>query len=470
MSVMIPRKEFSISVAIQFQESTVDEFRIVPSQIGNKIYQVGQLMTKPFEREMDLATRLFHPTPGIVKDESEKSWKDTAIRVLHALEVCTLIIPIVTGILALLGLALRAIVTAVSRPDALLLRNDKVAYKEGIDDEIHLMTYNTALMPKFVCNLNETRDPTKRAQEIADAIQAEGDHMPDVICFQEVFDSRSAKVLVEGLTACYPDIVYNVAPTEFGLNSGLVIASKYDIDKIDFKGFSNLKSEDWLSSKGLLGVALDLGGSQSARVYTTHLQAKSGEKYEQIRNDQLSAIQDWMVKDKTPTFCCGDFNFKDETKMELGDLKNAFYADHIIGNGVRDTQMSAAPFAKDVEGTAMSEPQGSWYCREDLPQASWGTLQWDQVRTVDKLSEKGPKAMQDIIFAPLDTISSTQVRNLGPNMYYRSGMSDHLPISLLTTRTEQESESDNAFSFSSIDEDWQEYANLRQEANDSDEW
>ena len=81
----------------------------------------------------------------------------------------------------------------------------------------------------------------------------------DFVCFQEVFDYRAAKKLVNALHGWFGHIVYDVGidswrTNRFLMNSGLVVASRYPIVDIAFECFAECQNEDTAVSKGLLMI------------------------------------------------------------------------------------------------------------------------------------------------------------------------------------------------------------------------
>ena len=77
------------------------------------------------------------------------------------------------------------------------------------------------------------------------------------MCFQEVFDYRAAKKLVDALHGWFGHIVYDVGidswqTNRFLMNSGLVVASRYPIVDVAFECYKESQNEDKAVSKGLL--------------------------------------------------------------------------------------------------------------------------------------------------------------------------------------------------------------------------
>ncbi|GAB1601922.1 sphingomyelin phosphodiesterase 3-like [Argonauta hians] len=149
----------------------------------------------------------------------------------------------------------------------------------------------------------------------------------DFVCFQETWNRDLAKKLLHKIHSVFPYIVYDVgvmamASNRFLLNSGLMVASKYPIEDVDFKWFKWSTLACKFSGKGLLMVKVFLGEDNDGRravgyVHNTHLQAYEGD--EKILDKQLNDIVEWSTTFQKETlkegedvkfdFLCGDFNF-----------------------------------------------------------------------------------------------------------------------------------------------------------------
>jgi hypothetical protein len=277
-----------------------------------------------------------------------------------------------------------------------------------------------------------------------------------------VFDKKASGHLLEKLKDNYSDIVYNVAPSEIGLNSGLAIASKFPILEINFRKFKNLAGEDALSNKGLLKVIVDLGDGKSATIYNTHLQAKTGEKYDKIRRVELRQIQKWISADNnTPTtdstynnqgvFFMGDLNLsvadekgeiKEDHSYEKGvsalgeEFYNSYYQTHDLETAKRNKNSTPIFIDTDQPKSLLrsrKEPTGTWYeGAGSNNRNSWGSSTW----------QDSPKVANNciydhqFIFDPHKEnrwASHAEIRHLTPiaNTSQYSGLSDHLPMSVI---------------------------------------
>ena len=142
----------------------------------------------------------------------------------------------------------------------------------------------------------------------------------DVNCLYEVFDLHSAFYLTEKLkNAGYSHIYYNIGPRGIGVSSGIFIASKYEIDNLEFSEFEKdlLVGTTKNANKGF--VTFDLLSSEKpfARVFATHLQHSDQPAYptkEEInaRNGQMELIMQKIRKQgNICTILTGDLNLDD---------------------------------------------------------------------------------------------------------------------------------------------------------------
>ena len=81
----------------------------------------------------------------------------------------------------------------------------------------------------------------------------------DFICCQESFDRDCAKLLVREFHKIFPWVVYDVGICGIkanlcGLNSGLMVASRYPVLDVDFKQFGTKTGLDHICDKGLLMI------------------------------------------------------------------------------------------------------------------------------------------------------------------------------------------------------------------------
>ncbi|WP_257288295.1 MULTISPECIES: endonuclease/exonuclease/phosphatase family protein [unclassified Endozoicomonas] len=439
------------------------------NRFGRGCHYVGRFLSRPVSLVANSATKLFaHDRPGKSNTpaEGEKRKQNVPLwarKVARATAVTLFLVPSLA--LGALGFSLRMIGN-LFRNEISLIQSTVPPAIYNPERGLHLMTYNTGLMPSFIRNLNDLRSSQQRSHEIAEALTRNPDATPDVVCFQEAFDQQATKQLCKDLSGHYHHIVHSVAPRETGLSSGLAIASKYPVKEATFRPFSDLAAEDQLANKGLLRIVLDLGNDKTAVVYNTHLQAKDGQTYEAIRYNELLQIRAWVQEDSDNdrrnnihhhgTFLMGDLNSArsdeqgrvsknsefENAMMALGTgFSNSYYDTHDEENDTRLVDRSESFFVNSdqasIEPEDRREPDGTWYLGAgNRMHQPWGSRRWKDHPEVAR------QCIYDFQMVHGDTekkwASHTEIRQLGldVNNDLESGLSDHLPVSVIYREAE----------------------------------
>ncbi|XP_072013767.1 sphingomyelin phosphodiesterase 3-like [Amphiura filiformis] len=168
----------------------------------------------------------------------------------------------------------------------------------------------------------------------------------DFVCFQEVFDYRAAKKLVNGLHGWFGHIVYDVGidsweTNRFLMNSGLVVASRYPIVDVAFECYKQSQNEDRAVSKGLLMIKVHIGQTREGNpivgfIAVTQLQVAQENN---IRSLQMDSILTWMTSfhsnsDKIEPgamelvafdVLCGNFNFDNMSPGDMPDWSHPIF-------------------------------------------------------------------------------------------------------------------------------------------------
>lgn len=187
---------------------------------------------------------------------------------------------------------------------------------------VRVLTLNIKGLPNFY-----DKTSRERTRELVPLLLKEN---PDVICLQEVFDADVRKIIVDGLSVNYPEIISNFKFQNRGVkkifnwlgSSGLMIISKYEISWHQYLPFKYVGGPDTLSWKGVLAAKIVLysGISQiSFIIFNTHLNANSNtlitKKFldnDIFRKKQLRFINSFvMSQEHDNIIICGDFNIKD---------------------------------------------------------------------------------------------------------------------------------------------------------------
>jgi hypothetical protein len=264
-----------------------------------------------------------------------------------------------------------------------------------VNSKVTMTSFNVGMLPGWVNSAQRigsaiarvftTSDqylasPSERAPKVAARLLARGD---PIVSIQELFCPSATTILTNDMQENY-HIVHRVEDKSASfmergfINSGLFFATLYPIEEegIKFHKFTNLGAEDAGADKGLLRVPV-LHPAKKMIVYSTHLQAKSGEKYTQIRKDQLESIVRIIAEDQqknpdVPIFLLGDLNvsysdLKGQKCPEGSCLESSFFAHfhdlYLTDHNQRGerTNGSARYLEEDMATTDLGEPTGSFY-------------------------------------------------------------------------------------------------------------
>jgi len=168
---------------------------------------------------------------------------------------------------------------------------------------------------------------SERLDDIASLIKEKD---PDVVCLYEVHEIDSAYELLNRLKGEYAHFYIDIGPNFLEMNSGLFVASKFEVKDPEFKPFQYLEMQDQIN-KGYFEFKVVDGEKIISKIYTTHLQPYRKKVDEKIRKKEIEEIiQDIQLEmeenQKYPVIVCGDLNIP-WNSMEYVDsqLKEFFY-------------------------------------------------------------------------------------------------------------------------------------------------
>ena len=176
----------------------------------------------------------------------------------------------------------------------------------------------------------------------------------EIICLQEVFHQNSRELIEQILKGEYPFVASNFGKTSLNtdLGSGLLVASKFNIEKSEFVAFGNGVGSDKDIDRGVLAVKLDVSSlreNTSLYVVNTSLQrspdGSSGwqglqnkeELAQKTREQQLAVVkglidklaEEEKVKLKNTAFVlCGSFSVVAEEIIV--DTKQMWMQSHLL--------------------------------------------------------------------------------------------------------------------------------------------
>lgn len=243
--------------------------------VGHQLTKPGSWWLKGFAR-----VSLLDLNPGWWGQKAtvflEKLYR-TALVICGIVTLPFIILPV------LLGAALRSI-ASLSKRDFIYIKPDHSLERDA--PSIKALSFNALLMPEFLVVRNKQRPTMERVHEIAYAILQT---KADIVSLQEVFHTEAAEILAQKLRKEGYHVVYNVGHRTLKLNSGLFIASKTQLDDIQFFEHPSWKTgADQHANKGLLLATTYIDGKKYV-IANTHL--NGGGSKDEFRAYNSRALQ-----------------------------------------------------------------------------------------------------------------------------------------------------------------------------------
>jgi len=200
----------------------------------------------------------------------------------------------------------------------LLVVSSAISAKET---KLRVLSWNIKMLPRQY-NLAIKHFPLKRINLISEQILSDS---IDVVCFQELFDTKANKRMKEQLLKQFPFVIgpANESKSIFRLSSGVIFYSRYPIRKLETVEFSDCQEDDCVAKKGALLIEADVNGKK-IQLLGTHMNASGGE---QVKINQLKQIQKLIEKHSKngiPQLICGDFNIR-KTDRKLYQMMLDFF-------------------------------------------------------------------------------------------------------------------------------------------------
>lgn len=142
----------------------------------------------------------------------------------------------------------------------------------------------------------------------------------DVVCLYEIFDAKAGFNLSPALrNAGYKHVSFNFGARAVGASSGIMIASKYEIEDLTFTPFpvDSLVGRTKNCTKGVVGFDLVSNGQKFASVFATHLQHSEEPMFPTVEEVQARQMQMEIIADKVnqvagrTVLVTGDLNLDD---------------------------------------------------------------------------------------------------------------------------------------------------------------
>ena len=259
--------------------------------VATAVDWLGHQLTYTTSLMLEEAVKIVRPFKAGFQDQCCASFDEICVRVAR---VALCIVFSWTLLLGIVGAGLR-LLASLARREFTYIHPTNESIPENRVNQITVRTFNTGMMPECVSIMNGLRPTRDRIIEVAESILEKED---DVICMQELFHTEAADYLANQIKTKFPYIVYNVAPRSFGINSGLMIASKFPIVNTDFWVHKNRGGFEELSNKGTLAVTIQPSKNQTVVLFNSHLTSDApksdafpeGEK--SYRENQIAQIKE----------------------------------------------------------------------------------------------------------------------------------------------------------------------------------
>lgn len=161
---------------------------------------------------------------------------------------------------------------------------------------LSVFTLNTCFMPGGMSlAFGGVAPASERVNSIAKKIlQVDS----DVVCLQEAHDEAAVLALYEKLKGRYSHFYVNIGPsTTFDLNSGLFIASKFEVKNFHFERFEQTLGNQKKVKKGFVDFDLYAKEKPIAHIFNTHLMPSKEDSAPSLAEQQTRSAQlDQIVK------------------------------------------------------------------------------------------------------------------------------------------------------------------------------
>jgi endonuclease/exonuclease/phosphatase family metal-dependent hydrolase len=137
----------------------------------------------------------------------------------------------------------------------------------------------------------------------------------DIILLQECFDNRFIDAAQDRLANKYPHSILPDRPHWYKLSNGLMILSKYRLEKKENIVFKKLSQADIFAAKGAVLAKVHID-TQSLYIINTHLQADyESNRYQDLRRKQLQHIKKELIEphidSNAKLLVAGDLNIEE---------------------------------------------------------------------------------------------------------------------------------------------------------------
>lgn len=176
---------------------------------------------------------------------------------------------------------------------------------------LSLLTLNAGLL-RF---LGDRFQPAPHVQARAEALPAALlDSGADVIALQEVYEEPHRRLLQARLAATHAHVARPPAGTAWGLENGLMVFSRHELQATSLRLFrAGMLEERLFDHKGVLAAELVLGGLPLA-IFNVHTTAGGAfthpehRRCDRVRADQIGEVLAWVSERGATPVVVGDLN------------------------------------------------------------------------------------------------------------------------------------------------------------------
>lgn len=192
--------------------------------------------------------------------------------------------------------------------------NPRQSISPNYHGKLQILTWNVQMLPRMGSMFSSSfrKMQSERTEWIIEHIE-NSDY--DIILLQECFDNRFIDAAQDRLANKYPHSILPNRPHWYKLSNGLMILSKYRLEKKENIVFKKLSQADIFAAKGavLAKVYID---TQSLYIINTHLQADyESNRYQDLRRAQLQHIKKELIEphidSNAKLLVAGDLNIEE---------------------------------------------------------------------------------------------------------------------------------------------------------------
>lgn len=202
------------------------------------------------------------------------------------------------------------------------------ATAKAYEGKLKVLTWNVQMLPRIGSMFSSSfrKMQSERTEWIIEHIE-NSDY--DIILLQECFDNKFIDRAQERLADNYPYSILPNRPHWYKLSNGLMMLSKYRLEKMENIVFEKLAQVDVFAAKGAV-LAMVYIDNQALYIVNTHLQADyESNRYQDIRRKQLQHIQRSLIEphidSNVKLLVAGDLNIEENVEStEYAALSSEF--------------------------------------------------------------------------------------------------------------------------------------------------